>query len=155
MLEVALAHDPIARACRVSAKLKILLEELLSGSTDAKIRPVAVEHVVTVERDAAISSAGTLVTHGAAIAAASATPTGPISAMAATTHTFNIHYYDESLSCSQPGHARASRGSRRQSGCTLRTWFPQTGFRATALGTYRGLLQVNRHKVSCTTQVSR
>jgi hypothetical protein len=38
------------------------------------------------------------VTHPAAIAAASAT-VGAVSTMAATTHTFDVHYYDKSLSC--------------------------------------------------------
>jgi hypothetical protein len=65
--------------------------------------------VVTVEGNAAIAAAGALVAHSAAIAAAATTTAaiGAIPAMAATTHTFDIHYYDESLSCSQPGQARS------------------------------------------------
>jgi hypothetical protein len=60
-------------------------------------------------------------THAATIAAAATTTTGAIAAMAATAHTFDIHYYDESLSCSQPGHAREITRVKTKSGCTLRT----------------------------------
>ncbi len=109
VLEVAFAHHTVTRACRISAELQILLEQLLRRSTNTKIRPVTIENMIAVQRYAAIAATGTLVPYPHAVTAA-ATTTGTIATMAAATHTFNVHYDDESLSCSQPGQARAYEG---------------------------------------------
>jgi hypothetical protein len=99
MLEVAFTHDAVARACGVTPELQIFLKELLRRAANAEVGAIAVENVVTIERHASIAAAGALVAHSAAIAAATPATVGAISAMAATTHTFNVHYYDKSLSC--------------------------------------------------------
>jgi hypothetical protein len=97
VLEITFAHHAVARAGRVAAELKIFFEELLRRATNTKVGAVAVEDMVAVQRDA-VGAAGTLVTHATAISAAPAT-VGAVSTMAATTHTFDVHYYDKSLSC--------------------------------------------------------
>lgn len=48
MLEVALGHNPITRARRVTAELQILLKKLLRRTADAQVGPDAVEYVVTI-----------------------------------------------------------------------------------------------------------
>ncbi len=53
MLEIAFRHDPVAAAGRVAAKLQIFLKQLLRGATDTQIGSIAVEDMVTVERNAA------------------------------------------------------------------------------------------------------
>ncbi len=53
VLEIAFRHDPVAAAGRVAAKLQIFLKQLLRGATDTQIGSIAVEDMVTVERNAA------------------------------------------------------------------------------------------------------
>lgn len=99
MLEVAFSHHAIAGTCGIAPELKILLKQLLRRSANAQVGAIAVEDVVAVQRNAAIAAAGALVAHSAAIATATSATIGAITAMAATTHTFYIHYYNKSLSC--------------------------------------------------------
>ncbi len=86
MLKVSLRHDPVAGTGGVASKLQISLEKLLRGAAYAQIRPVAVEHMVSVERDLTI-----MVTDRAAPAAAAGT-------MIAAPHAFHVHQSVAALS---------------------------------------------------------
>jgi hypothetical protein len=92
--------------------------------------------------------------HGAAGTTATAT-VRPISTVAATTHTFDVHYYDESLSCSQPGHARESRGSNGIQAARFGLGLRKLGSGPEPREPYRGVLLVNRQTAGCTKQAAR
>ena len=51
VLEVAFRHHAVAAAGRVAAELEVFLEQLLGGAADAQVRSIAVEDVVSVERN--------------------------------------------------------------------------------------------------------
>jgi hypothetical protein len=85
VLKIALCHHAVAAAGRIAAELEILLKQLLRRTADPHVRPVAVENMVSVERDAA--SAPTMVAHptpGTSTAAATRT-------MTAATHALHVH----------------------------------------------------------------
>jgi hypothetical protein len=108
VLEVALRHDPVATAGRVAAKLEILFEQLLRGPTDAKVRTVAVEYVVAIERNTA-AAAATVVAHATTATAAT---TAATRSMTAATHTFHVHTVavTPSLLLVRAGESREARG---------------------------------------------
>ena len=92
VLEVAFRRHPVTAAGRVAPELKILLEQLLGCATHAQIGPVAVKHVVAVERYvAARVMAHTSTTAAAATSAATRT-------MVAATHAFHVHSVAVALS---------------------------------------------------------
>jgi hypothetical protein len=95
VLEEAFRLHPIPAAGRVAPELQIFFEQLLRGSADAYIGPVAVEDMVTVQRNAA-----GLVTDAATTTATTARP------VVTTTHTFHVHANDVVLS-----HCRLARGA--------------------------------------------
>jgi len=53
VLEERLGCHPVATACRVATKLQVFLKQLLGGAADADFRPVAVENMVAIQRNAA------------------------------------------------------------------------------------------------------
>jgi hypothetical protein len=52
VLEEGFCRHPISTAGRVAAELEIFFEQLLGGAADADFRPVAVENMVAIERNA-------------------------------------------------------------------------------------------------------
>ncbi len=88
VLQIPFRHDPVAAAGRVAAKLQIFLKQLLSRAAHPQIRAVAVENMVSVERDATPGVVAHRATTTTATAATSATTAG---AMVAATHAFHVH----------------------------------------------------------------
>jgi hypothetical protein len=88
VLEIAFGHHPITTARRIAAQLKVFFEQLLSGAADPDIRAVAIENMVSIERD----TAPRVVAHTAA-AATAATTSAATSARAviAASHAFHVH----------------------------------------------------------------
>jgi hypothetical protein len=87
-LEVALGHDTVAAARRVTPQLQVFLEQLLRRAADSDVRAVAVENMVPIEWD----TAARVVAHSAATTAAAATPAATAArAMVAATHAFHVH----------------------------------------------------------------
>ena len=93
VLEVALRHHPVATAGGITAKLEIFLEQLLRRAANANVRPVAVEHVVAVERDTPASAAALV-----AKPASTATTTTTTGTVIASAHALNIHNFSVTLS---------------------------------------------------------
>ena len=85
MLEIPLCHHPVATARRVAAELEVFLEQLLGGAPDADIRPVAVEDMVAIERNAAARMVAD------AASATAATSAAATRTMATAPHTFHVH----------------------------------------------------------------
>jgi len=86
MLEERLGRHPVAAARRIATKLKVFFEKLLGRAANTDLRPVAVENVVPIERDAAPRrmadrAAGPTVTTAATTARA----------MVAATHALHVH----------------------------------------------------------------
>ena len=92
VLEVALRHHPVAGAGGVPPELQILLEQLLCGAAHAQIGPVAIEHVVAVQRDLAV-----MVPYRASATAATAAATAARTMITAS-HAFHVHQSVEALS---------------------------------------------------------
>ena len=88
VLEIAFGHHPIAAAGGVPAQLQILLKQLLGRAADAQIRTIAVENVVSVERDPA---PGVMAHATAATTAATTSSATAARAMVAATHAFHVH----------------------------------------------------------------
>jgi len=113
MLEERLGRHPVAAARRIATKLKVFFEKLLGRAANTDLRPVAVENVVPIERDAAPRrmadrAAGPTVTTAATTATR---------AMVAATHALHVHTVAVVLShcrwaCGSVGRSiRASPGS--------------------------------------------
>jgi hypothetical protein len=90
MLKIAFRHHPVARAGGIASELEILLEQLLRGAANPKIRSVAVEDMVAIERDLTVIVPDR---RAATTTAATASRT-----MVATTHTFHVHRLVTALS---------------------------------------------------------
>jgi hypothetical protein len=91
VLKIAFGHHAIAAAGRITSELKILLKELLGGAADPDIRPIAVEDVVAVERNAA-----------AMVAHATATTATTTRTVVAASHAFHVHSAAVALSRCDP-----------------------------------------------------
>jgi hypothetical protein len=102
MLEKCLCRDTVPTTGGVAPKLKIFLEKLLGGAANADFRPVAVENVVAIERNAAAR----MMANRAARSTSTAATAG---AMVAATHALHVHTVAVVLSycrraCGRVGH---------------------------------------------------
>ncbi len=93
VLEVALRHDTIPGTGRIAPELEIFLEKLLCRAAHAQIRPIAIEHMIAVERDLTV-----MMTYRSATAAAATTAATTARTMVAASHTFHVHQSVAALS---------------------------------------------------------
>ncbi len=87
MLEKRLGGNSVATTGRIAPKLQVFLEQLLGRAANTDIGPIAVEDMVTVERD---TTAGMVPDATTTTGSAASTAT---LAMSAAAHSFHVHSF--------------------------------------------------------------